>query len=149
MVAYSFRARFAAPILAGIKAQTIRTERAGRSRHARPGEPLQLFTGMRTKQCRLLGEPSCIGVEGVRIELPAPRRRPEITIANDDGMVVRTITDPVGLDRFARADGFEDFADLFNFWRANHPDLRTFQGRLIRWAPLAPDDALDIAARSA
>ncbi|MEJ0016825.1 MAG: ASCH domain-containing protein [Acetobacteraceae bacterium] len=46
MVAYSFKRDFAAPILAGIKRQTIR---ADRRRHARPGEVLQLYTGMRTK----------------------------------------------------------------------------------------------------
>ncbi|MFK5597639.1 hypothetical protein ACFZ8E_11600 [Methylobacterium sp. HMF5984] len=58
MVAYSFKARFAAPILAGTKAQTIPAERTGRSRHARPGEQLQLFSGMRTKHCLRLGDPS-------------------------------------------------------------------------------------------
>ena len=43
MVAYSFKKQFGPPILAGTKAQTIRAERAGRSRHVRqeaaPGVP--------------------------------------------------------------------------------------------------------------
>ena len=48
MVAYSFKRRFREPILAGSKQQTIR---ADRKRHARRGEALQLYTGMRTTQC--------------------------------------------------------------------------------------------------
>jgi hypothetical protein len=47
VVAYSFRQQFRPPILAGTKRQTIR---ADRKRHARPGEQLQLYTGMRTRQ---------------------------------------------------------------------------------------------------
>ena len=49
MVAYSFNSRFEVAIREGWKTQTIR---AGRKRHARPGEMLQLFCGMRTAHCR-------------------------------------------------------------------------------------------------
>ena len=52
MVAYSFKKQFGPPILAGTKAQTIR---ADRKRHVRSGELVQLYTGMRTRQCRRLG----------------------------------------------------------------------------------------------
>ena len=53
MVAYSLKPRFIPPILSGAKRQTIRA--ISRRRHAIPGETLQLYTGMRTKQCRLIG----------------------------------------------------------------------------------------------
>ena len=33
-------------------------------RHARPGEQLQLFTGMRTRQCRLIGRAAFAGERG-------------------------------------------------------------------------------------
>jgi len=63
MVAYSFKAQFREPILAGTKRQTIR---ADRKRHARLGEALQLYTGMRTRQCKLIGRATCNALGFVR-----------------------------------------------------------------------------------
>ena len=142
MVAYSFKARFAAPILAGTKAQTIRAERAGRSRHARPGEQLHLFTGMRTKACRRLATPTCIAVTPIRMVFSGPKACELIAI---DGIHLV----PSSMARFARADGFETIADMAAFWAAEHPGIEEFRGVLIRWQPLDPADAVDIAARAA
>tara|TARA_R110002096_G_scaffold172484_10_gene346217 strand:+ start:719 stop:1081 length:363 start_codon:yes stop_codon:yes gene_type:complete len=47
-------AKFADDVTAGRKNFTIR---ADRKRHARPGEPVQLYTGMRTRSCRKLVDP--------------------------------------------------------------------------------------------
>lgn len=133
MVAYSFKKRFAPPILAslepgplteGMKRQTIR---ADRKRHARPGEELQLYTGMRTKSCRLLGKPICTAVFPVRLLL-GPVSTVEI------GSEPNT-TDAAGLDLFARFDGFRDWTDLCAFWAKAHPDVTDFSGVLIRWEP--------------
>lgn len=75
MVAYSFKQRFApqiiaglqtGPLVVGMKRQTIR---ADRKRHARPGEELQLYTGMRTRSCQLLGRTTCTAVAPVRLLL--------------------------------------------------------------------------------
>lgn len=56
MVAYSFHDDFIAPILTGRKCSTIRPD--GKRRHARAGEPVQLYVGMRTPECvRLLQAP--------------------------------------------------------------------------------------------
>ncbi|WP_375454807.1 hypothetical protein [uncultured Methylobacterium sp.] len=142
MVAYSFKARFAAPILAGTKAQTIRAERAGRSRHARPGEQLQLFTGMRTKACRLLATPPCIAVMPILMVFSWPAACDLVVV---DGIQLA----PSSMARFARADGFETAADMAAFWAAEHPGIENFQGALIRWQPLVAADALAIAARTA
>ena len=58
MVAYSFKARFVPLIREGLKTQTIRAQR---SRHARPGELIQLFSGMRTHLCeKIVPDPVCI-----------------------------------------------------------------------------------------
>ncbi|GJD59805.1 hypothetical protein [Methylobacterium dankookense] len=145
MVAYSFKKQFAAPILSGTKAQTIRAERAGKGRHARPGEHVQLYTGMRTKHCRRIGEAPCIAVERVRIILPARRQPPSIVVNTLEGAFVRGATWGVTLDEFARQDGFRDFDEMVAFWRENHPGQDVFSGVLIRWKPLAPADPLDIA----
>ncbi|MDH2313082.1 hypothetical protein [Methylobacterium brachiatum] len=149
MVAYSFKKRFGPRILAGTKAQTIRAERAGRSRHARPGELVQLYTGLRSHQARKLGEARCLSVEAIRIELPRARCVPEVLIFDAAGALTRHIHWPGELREFARADGFADFDELHAFWCAEHPGVDTFHGVLIRWQPLVTAEALDIAGVAA
>lgn len=124
MVAYSFKGLFAPKILDESKRQTIR---ADRRRHARPGEELQLYTGMRTKQCRLVGRAVCTSI-----------RRVVISFGRGCADQVRVDGAPIGstLDEFARADGFEDWAGLSAFWRVNHPGVDRFEGWLIEWGPL-------------
>ena len=69
MVALSFKAQFAPPIVAGIKRQTVR---AGRKRPPRAGERLQLYVGMRTKHCRkIIPDPICTEVSLIVIEVDA------------------------------------------------------------------------------
>lgn len=67
MVAYNFQSRFAGPIKRGEKSHTIRKN--GKRRHARPGEPLQLYTGMRTKSCKkiIVKDPVCVFCKTIRI----------------------------------------------------------------------------------
>jgi hypothetical protein len=55
MPAYNFQKQFAPLVQSGEKRQTIRT--LGKRSHAQPGNKLQLYTGMRTKQCRKLVDP--------------------------------------------------------------------------------------------
>ncbi|MDO9443068.1 MAG: hypothetical protein Q7T73_19485 [Beijerinckiaceae bacterium] len=133
MVAYSFKKQFGPPILAGTKAQTIR---ADRKRHARPGEELQLYTGMRTRQCRLIARVPCITVYPCRLDFGL-----RMVFAND-----RWIRTDKDLDAFAVLDGFRSWDVMGAFWRAEHPDVSAFEGVLIRWTPLASADALDIGA---
>jgi hypothetical protein len=123
MVAYSFKARFAEPIIAGTKRQTIR---APRRRHAHPGEELQLYTGMRTKQCRLIGRATCESVQRVKL-LPFTSHG----YVRVDGLPVEG-----GIYGFARRDGFADWSDLCDFWNQAHPGATIFEGVLIKWGPL-------------
>jgi hypothetical protein len=121
MVAYSFQPRFVYPILAGHKRQTIR---ADRKRHARDGEALQLYTGQRTRECRLLGRAVCESTWPIVLDF--------------EKAVVRgvnfNLTQKTSLDRFARDDGFTDWAAMVAFWQENH-DLSepVFTGVIIRW----------------
>lgn len=128
MVAYSFKAMFADPIRAGTKRQTIR---ADRKRHARVDEELQLYTGMRTKQCILLGRAICIGISPITL------------LFNDndteaEGVILPGLGYPDGLEGFARADGFRSWAELKRFWRQNHPGIDEFSGKLVQWGDLLP-----------
>lgn len=123
MVAYSFKARFEVAIREGWKTQTIR---AGRTRHARPGEMLQLFVAMRTTQChRICDDVRCTDVLSVIITF------------REDGGIDRIETDGVpvrDLDAFAVRDGFTDSDDMAAFWRAEHGAVEVFHGVLIEWA---------------
>lgn len=133
MVAYSFKPSFVAPIQAGEKRQTIRLPR---KRHARPGEPLQLFTGMRTKACRKIldVDPICTGVDEVRLDLRL----------DDPELLVNGIP-LVGVqrDRYALGDGFAvparicgitPFAYMVRWWLLTHGRV-LFTGVAIRWEP--------------
>lgn len=126
MVAYSFQKRFAPWIEEGTKRHTIR---ADRRRHARPGEALQLYTGMRTTSCRkIIADPLCTSVEQIQIDFDA------------DGLIINALIDgqPVAdLDEFALADGFESLSDMAGFWVMHHGLLRAFHGVLISWVPVA------------
>jgi hypothetical protein len=136
MTAYTFMPRFVPLIESGRKSQTIRKDRSSPSRHARVGEAIQLYTGMRTPACRLIGEARCIGVTELRLELPGPGKIPEIFIGADGGRWARHLKGPRELEQFAKADGFSDFDDMHAFWLETHGRIETFHGVLIRWEPL-------------
>ncbi|MGF3028101.1 hypothetical protein ACQVP2_35600 [Methylobacterium aquaticum] len=133
MVAYNFQGRFVPAIRSGLKRHTIRAERGGRSRHARPGERVQLYQGLRTRHARLIAEPVCAEVWPVRLDL--------------GGHVEIGIDPCLDLDAFAVADGFRDWVDLCAFWRRQHPGVVVFSGVMIRWAPIAADDFVPEGAR--
>lgn len=124
MVAYSFQKRFRDPILAGTKRHTIR---ADRKRHALPGEELQLYTGMRTKYCRLIARVTCAEIGRIRIDLTG------IIMGT---LIAAPLTMKVELDAFAVLDGFEDWRDMVAFWKAQHPGITDFRGNQIRWHPI-------------
>jgi hypothetical protein len=127
MVAYSFQKRFVEPILAGTKCQTIR---ADRRRHARPDEELQLYTGMRTRQCKLICRAVCEEVLPIVLCFGD---------GSDEWVSFRSLTfrTSIALDHFALRDGFADWSDLKAFWREQHPGVDRFEGVLISWSPLS------------
>lgn len=127
MVAYSVMKRFVEPVQLGLKDHTIRAERAHPSRHARPGEPLQLYTGMRTKHCRKIIDPGpiCIGVHPIQII----RGCYGIAAIHLPGMILEQEEQ---LDLFARSDGFDDLQDMSGFWD-NYQKPGDFFGVLIKW----------------
>lgn len=125
MVAYSFKKQFIEPIRAGFKTQTIR---APRKRHARPGEPISLFWGMRTAHCaRIIPDPRCTDVMAIDIMFNRARI---IDAILTDGIRVRD------LDAFAIRDGFTGIIDMSEFWALTHNQLPLshFTGVLIEWA---------------
>jgi hypothetical protein len=134
MVAYSFKQQFVEPIRAGLGLPTaphthpkLQTIRANRKRHARPGEILQLYRGMRTKHCFLIGRAWCTATWPILLDFKA--ERVEIA-ANPSRLAMRK---DIELDDFAWSDGFEDWAAMRSFWRDTH-DIARFEGAIVHWA---------------
>lgn len=131
MVAYSFKSQFAAPIRDGVKCQTVRGQRG---RHARVGEMMQLYTGMRTKACvKIMPDVVCVAVHEIEI----------VTSAMIDEVIVSIAVNGIPLNRidieaFAECDGFAAWPNytarhaMGNFWLENHGKGR-FEGVLILW----------------
>ena len=130
MVAYNFQKQFAEPIRLGAKTHTIRKN--SRRRHARPGEKLQLYTGMRTRNCeKIIDDPTCQHSLAIAIDVGP------IVI---DGIVIEFGGATVQLDDlslFATDDGFPDLLAFYQFWLDFHGE-GTFNGRLISWGDFSP-----------
>jgi len=144
VVAYSFKQRFVVPIRLGLgmtvgivddgtqrlkpKRQTIRA--IGKRRHARPGETLQLYCGMRQPGCFLIGAAICTDTRAVKIVLSDTDFQ---IILNNSAIGLL----PSEIRRFAQADGFDDEHDMLDFWREEHPGLDVFEGIVCEWRPAA------------
>lgn len=122
MVAFNFMARFASSVEDGTKRQTIRA--AGKRRPPRPGEQLQLYTGMRSRNCRLLRSATCAAVYPIAMDLAARRVRIQT------GDVLGEL-DAEKVHHLAQADGFATVGDFFEYFAATHG--QTFAGHLIEW----------------
>lgn len=121
MVAYNFQTQFAEAVANGEKRQTIRA--LGKRRHAKVGDKLELYTGMRTRTCRKLREAVCHDVCTILIDVDR--------IWTFQPQEVHT-----DLDRFARMDGFPNWSAMREFFTKTHG--LPFEGVMIRWlVPLA------------
>ena len=120
MVAYSFQARFADAVECGEKRQTIRAN--GKRRHAKPGDKLQLYTGMRTKACRKLRDAVCHDACPILID--------------HDRVVTFRPQEFLDPEEVALRDGFASWSEMRDWFDATHG--LPFRGTMIRWlAPLA------------
>lgn len=122
MVAYNFMARFAPSVEDGTKRQTIRA--CGKRRPPRRGEQLQLYTGMRTRNCRLLRRTPCLVAVPIAMDLVANRVRIQI------GDVLGELT-PEEISQLAKDDGFATVDEFFAYFASTHG--QRFTGHLIKW----------------
>lgn len=142
MPALGYKSRFAALVASGAKPHTIR---APRVHPIKVGDILQHYTGMRTKACRRLCEPTvCTAVTPITIFA----KRAAISLGV--GSVRYPLEFPVVLDRatteaLAKADGFADAAEFFAWFGETHGP--TFQGFLIEWGEREPASFFTAAER--
>jgi hypothetical protein len=104
--------------------------RKPRKRNARPGDTLQLYTGLRTPRCRLIGKAVCTRVSPVILDF----LEDEIII----GIERTRFTLAHALDNFARADGFADWSDLRRWFVDIYDTPASWSGMLIEWVDFRP-----------
>jgi hypothetical protein len=126
MVAYSFKSAFVDRIYSGSKLQTVR--RKGAKRHARPGEPVQIYQGLRTRNARkIIPDPTCVGIDDIEIL---------VDFDADDHVGYIEINgkrlDQAEREAFAWADGFISMRAFGRFWWVTH-GAGLFEGVVIRW----------------
>lgn len=115
MPALNFKKHFAKSVEDGVKTQTIR---AARKHPIQTGDRLYLYTGMRTKNCRKLGEATAKIVREIQIS---------DTSVKIDGQALYSGS----VEKLAHADGFSSISEFKDFFRSNHGF--PFCGQLIHW----------------
>lgn len=150
MVAYSFNKIFVPQVESGLKTQTVRGHR---KRHARVGEPVQIYTAMRTRYCRKLIDPDpvCTRVDEISIWIPEPGPDRQVPAGVEAIEINGVPLDAEAIGAFAFADGFAPIWHpprkgygyrpkvtastlMACFWRATHGPGR-FDGVFIQWQP--------------
>lgn len=126
---YNFNKRFAPDVESGKKRQTIRKK--GKRRPPLVGEPLQLYTGMRTKYCRLLVRENCRAVSEIII---LPDYRQISTFSPEQNCYIMLgAHDERRLNAFVMADGFKSANEFFEWFENQVGEDGIFVGHLIQW----------------
>ncbi len=127
MPALNFKKQFAEAVEWGHKRQTIRADRKDGRPHCKRGDTLKLYTGMRSKSCRLLAVAKVTHTARVTIEA---------TCMKLDGRLLYSILHdrdgPLTDNEFAKADGFDSFTDMANWFDETHG--LPFEGTVIYWS---------------
>ncbi len=111
MPAYNFQRQFVPMILDGSKPHTIRRRR---KRPTRVGDMLMLYTGMRTKQCKLIAISECVKITPIDIWIQASTILINGVAIGDDEMFA-----------LIERDGFkrENYKEFFQFFKRYERDV--------------------------
>ncbi len=122
MPAYNFSPEFANDVEHRRKRSTIRLSDKG----AKVGDTVYLYTGQRTKECRLLG--TSVLIDLTRFAL----------FENSIFFDARYYSSTPILNLIARSDGFTDFEEMKNWFKAKYKiqslDKAPFSGYLHVWS---------------
>jgi hypothetical protein len=130
MTALNFKKQFASRVELGLKQpdhpkakrQSIRAMRKD-GRDPQVGDTLYLYTGMRTKACRKLGEAKCAVSEPIVI-----KKNHQILIVHTD---VIEMLSAEKITELVKADGFETEDAFFDFFKKTHGF--PFYGMIYKW----------------
>lgn len=101
------------------------TIRRVRSKPIKPGDTLQLYTAMRTRYCRKLGEVTCHECLAIEIHKHSASCFARVKIKGIGWLT------QCQLQGLAKMDGFKDWAAMFDFFSENYP--LPFKGVLLTW----------------
>ncbi len=134
MPALNFQKQFAAAVESGEKRQTIRAFRKD-GRNPKPGDTLYLYTGMRTKQCRKLGEVICSDARELWIARATTEFDCPYLLWLGRGEHQTMCSELMGqAEEMAKADGFSDWNEMVDWFDKTHG--LPFEGLLIKWGEL-------------
>jgi len=122
MVAFNFQKQFVPMIQSGQKRHTIRIDRADGRPHAKKGDMLQLYTGMRTSACEKIIE------EDVKCDRYEP-----VFITESNFFLNGAQLSMQEIDWLARNDGFANLMHMMSWLKNTHEF--PFKGALIGWEP--------------
>jgi hypothetical protein len=120
MPALNFKTQFAPPILAGTKPFTLRALRKD-GRDPKAGQPLYMFTAMRTKQCKKFAEKPCRFAETIKLSWRSVFIPTLGHLQTDEQ-----------LESFSRLDGFNDYVAFCAFHKITD-GMTSKSMRLIAW----------------
>jgi len=155
MITYGFKREFGPQLESGGKTLTMRQSRTPPSRHANTGEPIGLWTGLRTKEAKRRGVGLVTLTCLVRFDETGIRLVSDLRLCNQPDAGVEALQREL-LDRdndaFARRDGFENYASLWGWHRSNRtPEEKrsadqSIVRHLIAWNPLSAEAAAAVEA---
>jgi hypothetical protein len=97
---------------------------------ATPGGPIKLYTGMRTKDCRLLMECKCLSVINIAMQRTKDGKLDVVWEKPFAGSTVMATADS---EIMASKDGFASANDMLEWFEKTHG--LPFVGWLITWNP--------------
>ena len=109
MVAYNFKREFEGAIVSGRKCSTIRPR--GKRKHAEDGDALQLYIGMRTRNCHKLADAVCTKRQAMWLYLMDDWGGIDVPV-NDAQGVTWTSLDQREQEDIAHQDGFGDWGEM-------------------------------------
>ena len=119
---FNFKQRFAPLVESGAKRQTIRGHRKD-GKIPQPGDMAKLYTGLRTRQARLLKTAKVFECFQVHFDLERGQRA---IISN--GIRLH----PGEMNSFARLDGFEHATEMLDWFEETYK-ASEFDGFCVRW----------------
>jgi hypothetical protein len=143
---------FVDKILSGEKQQTIRPIR---KRPIKPGDKIYLYTGMRHKNCRKLGEAFCDRIQLVSLTIFSKQTchsTGQISICKENSESGITITrwtrayTREQIDRIVKDDGFKNDQEFIDFFD-NSYNLINYKPKLfniIKWRDFKPAGASEV-----
>lgn len=150
MVALSFLPRFAPLVTARTKVLTLRKPRRAPARLPRVGETVSLWTNWRTPEATCLGTARTVVRCTVLFDAKGPRTPLDLVVLEDEPGTNRVLAQlGAGADVFARADGFENWAEAWAWHEAHADRTRSWtllERELVGWDLVPAEAAAELLA---